>query len=893
MLSDTLLSMQRGRSAGRLRHNRPFATAVAAGLLAIVTAAPTAAANSHEEFEARIRPLLAERCFACHSDSKLGGLRLDSRQAMLSGGKRGPAVAPGDPEGSLLIKAVRRTNPELAMPPQGALSEAEVSALVDWIRDGAVWPEAPVANETAFRSDQREFWAFQPVEKPPPPAVERQDWTRGPIDRFVLARLEEEGLRPAAFADKRTWLRRATLDLTGLPPTPREMSAFLDDSSPRAYAEAVDRLLASSAYGERWGRYWLDITRYADELPLGAAPYAWPYRDWVIDAFNRDLPFDLFAKAQIAGDQIEGENLEAGLGLFADPTNEFTEDDRVDVLTRGFLGLTVACAQCHDHKYDPIPTKDYYALLGVFKNTRNREVPMAPPEVVAEYKRRKARLDALEQELRDYQFTESMQTGEALAGDSAAYLMAAWLGKSAGAETSGLDAPTLERWIAYLAKPVKQHPYLQAFEQAETESEARRAAQEFEALVRELLREKRAVDEYNRAVSYGAETGRELGEVAGRTMERAKFMLWQDLLAEGKRSGGMVNSDATEDGILYYRGGKVERFLTPDRVAHLDRLREDVRRAKAKMPPAYPYFLALEDVEAPRNLRVHIRGNAQNLGEEAPRGFLSILGDDGPQQFRHGSGRRELAEAVADPANPLTARVWANRVWRGHFGRGIVATESNFGQTGERPTHPELLDYLASRLVEQNWSTKALHREILLSAAYALAADPTPELREDDPANRLFGRYERRRLDAEALRDSLLFVAGTLDRSASGAPQPLDDPKNLRRTVYGLVSRPRLDPMLVLFDFPNPSVTSEGRVKTTAPLQRLFLLNSPLILRQSEALAERLSGDKTQQLYALLFQREPTPRERERALRFVDQEGAGWAQLAQALMASNEFLYVE
>lgn len=868
-------------------------------LLAVLGLAPGSSlqADSGDFFEASVRPLLAERCFACHTDSKLGGLRLDSREAMLTGGARGPAIAPGDPAASLLLEAVGGQNPDLTMPPQGPLEKAEIAALETWIRDGAVWPEAPVQEQPSFRPDQKSFWAFQPVKNPEPPDVRRKDWARGAIDRFVLARLEAKRLEPAPPADKRTLLRRVTLDLTGLPPTPEQAAAFLADDSPQAFAKVVDRLLDSPAYGERWGRYWLDIARYADELPMGKAPYAWPYRDWVIDAFNRDLPFDLFVKAQIAGDLIEGDNLEAGLGLFVDPTNEFTDDDRVDLLTRGFLGLTVACAQCHDHKYDPIPTKDYYALLGVFKNTVNREVPLAPPNEVEAYQRQKEVVDGLEAELRTYQFTESMQTGEALAGRSADYLVGVWRSRRGEAPAADLDAETLERWSRYLDQSAtRQHPYLRDFEQAlasGSEEAIRREAEVFEKLVRDLLREKRAVDAFNQAVSFGIDTGRELGEVEGRTMERAKYMLWQDLLAEGKNNGGMVTSDATEDGILYYRREKVERFLTPARRAHLDRLREQVRREKAKLPPRYPYFLAIEDVEEPKNLHVHIRGNGQNLGEEAPRGFLTILGNDGPRLFFAGSGRRELAEAVADPKNPLTARVWVNRIWRGHFGRGIVGTESNFGQTGERPTHPELLDYLASRLVEQGWSTKALHREILLSATYALSADPSPKLREQDPANKLFGRFERRRLDAEALRDSLLFVSGELDPELGGPPVPLADASNRRRTVYGEVSRPRLDPMLVLFDFPNPNVTSEGRVKTTAPLQRLFLLNSPLILAQSQGVAERLEGDKVARLYAILFQRAPTPAERERAMRFVHQDGAGWAQLAQTLMASNEFLYVE
>ncbi len=898
---------------------RSLARGTILGVCGLVCGLASHAAQPDEFFELRIRPVLAKNCYACHTQSQLSGLRLDSRPAMLKGGARGAAIVPGDPAGSLLMQAVRHDHTELKMPPQGKLSGQEVSDLAAWIKAGAVWPEAAVAaspESGGFRitPEQRTFWSFRPIGDPAPPAVRAERWPRGAIDRFILAKLEAQGLEPNEVADTRTLIRRATFDVTGLPPSPEEVDAFLADEAPEAFAVVVDRLLASPQYGERWGRYWLDIARYSDDVLIGDAPQFYHYRDWVIDALNADMPYDLFVKAQFAADLLPGVNREEflpALTVFMDAPSEFTDDDRVDVATRGFLGLTVACAKCHDHKYDPIPTEDYYSLLGVFRATQSREAPLAAADVVANYKQRRKEYEEERDELKQFLVTESYQLGDILAARTADYLVAAWqvLGPlqanpDKAAAANDVDRETLGRWIKYLKRPGKQHPFLREWERLAAseagESEIRRESERFEVLLLDVIREKKEVDEFNKIISYGYSTGRMLGEVEGRTMERPKYILWQDLLAEGDPRGSFNRQIPNVDGVLYYQGAKLERFLPERWLNFIAKKRDEVERLELAVPKPYPYLSVIEDVAEPENLRVHIRGNSQNLGAEAPRRFLRILSRGTPTPFTAGSGRLELAEAIATPDNPLTARVIANRIWQYHFGQGIVRTASNFGLTGDRPSHPELLDYLARRLIASDWSLKSLHREIMLSATYRLSPSVQPRNQEADPDNRLLWRHARRRLDVEALRDSLLFVSGELDPSRGGPPVPLNEPGNKRRTIYSEVSRRKLDNMLATFDFPNPNTTSARRIETTVPLQKLFLLNSELMLRQSKALAARITHEaggnaagKVGRVYQLLFQRGPTDKEQRTALEFTNGDDRSWVRYAQVLLSSNEFLYVE
>jgi len=889
-----------------------------------------AAPNQGEEFfEKKVRPILANHCFPCHTNSKLGGLRLDSRESILQGGKSGAAIVPGDPERSLLIQAVTRRHERLKMPPAGPLDPGDVADLTVWVKMGAVWPETPAARRTGsayvITKEQRAFWAFQPIRKPAEPTVKNTGWPKGALDRFILAKLEQKGLEPVEAATKTALIRRATFDLTGLPPAPEEVDAFLADRSPSAFVKVVDRLLNSPRYGERWGRYWLDLARYADGA-LGASrdtPYenAFRYRDWVIAAFNRDLPYNRMIEAQIAADQLDApdkEQLLAGLGFQAlgDDTGE-----RLDVTTRTFLGLTVGCAQCHDHKYDPIPTKDYYSLYGVFASTKGDEIPLAPATEVAAYKKAKKAIDNQEEKIDDFIAKRSTELQEILAQDTSRYLMAAWSKFSGGpVPAPGLDAEVLDRWIAYLKNPSRDHAYLKPWDEMVrrgaahvSRDEVQRFADQFGTLTRAIFAEKSEIDDRNYVKlggAKGAKDERTRQYTNLESLDIEKYYLWRDLASDPFQRNGVY----FPGGVYYYgvtnamqrdfknRGGvlpdvkDIDRFLSGPWKAHLDRMRAELQALKRALPPHYPFLHAVKDSDKPANAHVHIRGDEKNLGEEVPRRFLSVLCDREPAAFAKGSGRLELAEAIVK--QPLAARVIVNRVWQWHFGQGIVRSPSNFGQIGERPSHPELLEYLTARFLESGWSLKALHREIMLSATYQLSTKYSKEDAEVDPENRLHwqGSFEQR-LDAEAIRDSMLFVAGKLSLLPGGAAVPFDQNNN-RRTVYGYIGRTKLDGMLALFDFPNPNNTSEQRSVTLGPMQRLYFMNNEFVASQADAFAARLArvasndDERIRQAYRIAFGRLPAEPEIRMGKDFLRSSGGSWPQYAQILLSSAEFISV-
>jgi len=898
-------------------------------------------------FEAKVKPILSRNCYACHTTSELGGLRLDIRDRAMKGGHDGPAIIPGKPDESLLIQAVRRTHERFKMPPSSKLSDEDISILVDWVRQGATWPaenegSAKPGASPAITAEQRAFWAFRPVGKPALPAVRREDWARTPIDRFVLEKLERAGMQPGRMASKRSLIRRATFDLTGLPPTPEEVDAFLSDSSPGAFANVVDRLLASPSYGERWGRHWLDLARYSDGKigPSRDAPYphAYRYRDWVVQALNEDMPYDLFIKAQLAADLLDHPDkakLLPALGFHALAPAEVAGvpvDDRVDVTTRVFLGLTTGCAQCHDHKFDPIPTKDYYSLLGVFRSSEYAEIPLASAGAVDRYRRHKKLVDEQRSRLDRFIEQQAEQLIELFSARTADYLMAAWkvqhdsLDASAVARDRRLDGETLERWIRYLAVPEKEHPFLNRWydlaRRNASEERMRAAAIEFQNAALSVSAEKKAVDDRNYVKLGGAEGA---GNSKKKQFTNLEFLppekgyLWRDLASPPFL---LVGDGIAFDGGLYYYGRlpraddsgegpaesqskeprhRIERFLSGLWKEHYDSLVAELTALERTLPPPYPFLHALRDSANPANLRVHIRGDEANLGEEAPRRFLQVLNDGDPPRFKKGSGRLELAECIADAGNPLTGRVIVNRLWQLHFGQGIVRSTGNFGQLGDRPSHPELLDYLAARLVEGGWSLKKLHREMMLSATYSLSAERHPENDRKDPENRLLWRANVvPRLSVEALRDSMLAVSGRLDPSAGGPPAPLSDPGNRRRTIYGTVARTKTDMVLSVFDFPNPNQTAEERAVTVGPLQRLFLMNSRFMIDCAKALASRLQheapdGDAARiaRAYQLLYARPPTNEEAALGLEFLKGDAQAWPDYAQALMAATEFSSID
>ncbi len=888
-------------------------------LLAKIAPIALAAAEPDEFFETRVRPVFARNCYVCHTDTHLGGLEVNSRQALLKGGNSGPAIVPGKPGESLLVQAVNHTHAKLKMPPSGRLREEEIRDLTEWVQRGAPWPEtaAPAnAKQLRITEKHREFWSFRPIRKSEPPAVKNVRWARTAIDRFILAKLEEKSLEPARPAEKSALIRRAYFDLIGLPPTPAQVDAFARDESPGAFAKVVDHLLESAHYGERWGRHWLDIARYGDEKLASTRddpyPNAFRYRDWVVKALNDDMPYDLFVKAQIAADLMPAADRDKylpGLGFYG-LSPEF-QDDRVDVTTRGFMALTVACAQCHDHKYDPLPTKDFYALQGVFSSSRPHEYPLAAPDVVEKWQARKKRIDTLEKELKEFLKRETEQVGDILAGQIARYLMATARTQLGRPLADKLDPVVLERFRVYFSGP-REHPYLKRWDElvrkGATGAELQKEADTFQALALEVIREKREL------------TGQK------KTLDSAKAILWKDLYFATPRPDLPYRPPV---GLLYFgevaqyplMEREVIRFLHGDRRQHVERLIAEIDNLQASLPPQYPFLNGLADSAKPSNQKVRIGGNAETLGEEVPRRFLEILSGGEPKPFSNGSGRLELAEAIASPSNPLTARVMMNRVWQYHFGEGLVRTPGNFGQLGERPTHPELLDYLAAQFIERGWSLKAMHREIMLSAVYQVSSVATEKHKSADGDNRLLAHAHRRRLDAEALRDSLLFVSGRLDSTVGGPPVWLTENYatqkgpdgeadkysqaaewitglRSRRTLYGYVARRRPDQTMALFDFPSPSSTADRRFTTSTPLQRLFFLNSDFVARQAEGLAaavKREPGDEARirRIYKLLYARDPLPEELAAGREFLRGKTNAWPEYAQVLLASNEFLYIK
>ncbi|MFN0021668.1 MAG: DUF1553 domain-containing protein [Pirellulaceae bacterium] len=890
-----------------------------------------------EFFERKIRPLLAANCFSCHGKEKKGGLSLESRAGMLAGGDGGTVVALGKPDDSRLLKAVKYADEELQMPPSAKLGEQDIALLKEWIERGAPWPETKgtaagfIRTSGAVTAEDRQFWSFQPVKPQQQPIVKDATWLRQPLDSFVFAALEAEKLQPAKEADKRTLLRRATFDLTGLPPTPEEVNSFLADVSPDAYERLIERLLASPRYGERWGRHWLDIARYAEDQAHTFAARAYPggyrYRDWVINSFNADLPYSRFVQEQIAADLLEGGDRNArlpALGFFAlgpvyyadagcAPKAQADEmDDRIDTLTRGILGLTVSCSRCHDHKFDPIPTKDYYALAGVFASTEYFEAPLAPPDIVAAYDLRVARVKEQEKAIEDAKNDTQREVRESLALQTGKYVVAAWKlqnkqkKKAADpvsatlaavndkvaavniAKEAGLQEFAIEAWAKFLSgENLQKKSYLAALKDAIVAQDAKT---DLSAEPSALSAVQIAADRLQREIAVALD------------MRRTKEPLdkfAEELLKE------IVDDNNGPCALPKEKKDQIDKLVSEERRKKNDELKKDLEERKKQVGEKYPIAHCIKD-GAVKNLQVYRRGNYKDLGDEAPRKFLEILSAGEAKPFSQGSGRLELAQKIASEQNPLTARVLVNRVWQEHFGRGLVGTPSNFGMLGERPTHPELLDDLASRFMAGGWSLKWLHRQIMLSSVYRASSEFKPENYQRDPDNRLLWRMNRRRLDIESWRDSLLTASGNLDLSLGGQSADMASGNNRRRTLYASVSRHNLNSTLRLFDFPDPNLTSERRSSTTVPMQQLFVLNGPFMVSQAKSLAARLqiesAGDQARIRFAyqLLFSREPTDKELQVGTTFLkasesqpDAKLTPWERYTQALLGTNEFVFVD
>ena len=813
-------------------------------------------------FEAKIRPLLLEHCVDCHgADDAQSDLRLDTLDGMLGGGVSGPAVVPGVIDESLLVAAVGYDDELLQMPPDGKLAAAEIALLKDWVARGAPHPESdgvtmPAVRKSAIDVDRaRQFWAFRPLIQPSLPAVERTPWVQSPIDTFVLSQLESEGLTPARPADKRTLIRRATYDLTGLPPTPEEVDAFLADDSPAAFERLIDRLLESKQYGEHWGRHWLDIVRYADSNGLDenvAHGNAWRYRDYVVRSLNADKPLDRFMVEQIAGDLLAAEmtaepsesggteddagdtdhsantavspevaDLLIATGFLTLGPKVLAEadqvkmrmdiiDEQIDTVGRAFLGLTLGCARCHDHKFDPISAADYYALAGILGSTRTME-----------------------------------------------------------------SLKTVAKW---------------------NENSIATAA-----------------------------------EIAAREDHQAQIAAVQAeiaaVVASATEALPAVES-AAGDGETAEKPEQVEARFPESTRSQLKELRDRLAKLEASLP-SLPTAMGVRDEAEVADMRIHVRGSHLTLGQTVPRGIPALLATTGPLEYSaDSSGRAEFAEWLVSPANPLTSRVMANRVWRWHFGRGLVGTTDNFGLLGESPTHPELLDWLASQWSQLGWSLKAMHRQIMLSSTYQMSSDVDADNLAIDPDNRHWWRSDVRRLQAEAIRDGVLAASGLIDQSMGGSMLHVGNHEFIfnhtskdetsyqtyRRSLYLPVIRNNLYDGFSLFDYSAADVVTGDRQTSTVAPQALFMLNGELLLESSVALAERLLREepdndhaRVDRLFRLALSRHPESAEAERVLGFVAAFGqageeAGtnaeqslrdaWAAVCQSVLVCNEFIYV-
>jgi len=739
-----------------------------------------------EAFEKNIRPLLVKHCYKCHSadsDPLKGGLIMDSREALIEGGDSGAAIVPGKPEESLLISAVKYKSFE--MPPNGKLPEKEIGLLNQWISAGAAWPEAgsPTVSEVTGEIDwdaaRAKHWAYQKVNRPDLPAVSDSQWPQSPVDYFVLAELDEHDLTPSPTADRRTLIRRVYYDLLGIPPTPEQVATFLHQEDRDAYQQLVDDLLSSPKYGEKWGRHWLDVARYNEGFggftDNGPNAFAWRYRDWVVRKFNADLPYDEFVRQQVAGDLGGTTESRIGTGFLAlgptfktdggDPDSAAaakseTLDDRVDTLTRGLLGVTVACARCHDHKFDPIPTLDYYSLAGIFNNSTTQISPVSPQEQVDAFNQAQAEVNRLNNEL------------------------------------------------------------------------------------------KKANDTIKKAAD----------------------------------------------------------SVTEEQTAQRDALQIQRDTAQKNVPPKFDEAHVLRDTGS-GNMTVALRGDLRKKGPEAPRRFLRIIEGEQAVLYSNGSGRQELAESIVHPDNPLTGRVIVNRLWLHHFGRALVTTPSNFGVLGNKPSHPQLLDWLASELVQMGWSIKQLHRTILTSATYQQSSQYNDAAFRTDGDNKYLWRYTPRRMDVELWRDSLMFATGELDQQLGG-PAQNDILQSRRRTVYASSSRNgdqfASDRFLRLFDFASPRASIAKRTITTIPQQFLFMLNSQFMVDRARQFYGRLAVEsedphtRIERGYALLYNREPSPDELEIGLKFISGENNTdpsdkidkWIQYCQVLLSSNELMFI-
>ena len=902
-----------------------------------------------EYFEKHVRPILVSRCQGCHNP-KAGkaGLDLTTAAGFRKGTDTGPAVVPGDVEHSRILQVVGYLE-RVKMPPTGKISDQEIGTLREWVAMGAAWPSDPGEaalvdhNKKGYSRAQKDFWSFRPLLQPALPAVKNEAWIRSPLDRFILASLEARQLAPSPPADKFTLLRRASLDLTGLPPSEAETQAFLSDSTPDAFAKVIDRLLASPRYGEKWGRHWLDVARYADSTGADEDyryPHAWRYRDYVIDAFNQDLPYDQFIREQIAGDLLAptpGQKvntrgiiatgfLALGPKLVAeqDKVKMFYDivDEQIDVTGKAFLGLTISCARCHDHKFDPVSTKDYYSLASIFASTKQLSqiegtvsklyyAPLVAKDIAAEYENHEKKVAAKQKEIDDLIGIEARRYRAEFAPSMVKYMVAAQkvYGTKADlatvAKEASLDPEQLERWVAYLTPTKERRAHLERWYQADKAQLASVAALYQAEFLAEALRRDRLQDAW-----------RAQSDAAVAKGEKAPPM--PNFMAGINRFYAEVGGSK---GPLTLAAKEPERFYSESVRQKMAVLTAELGKIKAGAPPEPPFACAVGE-DQPVAQRVFLRGNPDSKGDLVAKQFPVILAGEGQQPIQKGSGRLELAGWLSAPANPLPARVMINRVWQGHFGQGLVRTPNNFGLAGERPSHRELLDWLAAEFIAQGWSVKKMHRMMMLSSSYQMSPDITPTSREKDPDNRLLSRFPIRRKTVEEIRDSLLLIDGSLDVSMGGTLQSgegtdkefsdgrksADPDSTKRRTVYLPLRRSNLSSLFNLFDFGDATTSTETRSETNVAPQALYMMNSKFVAALSGVLAKQLlqtgSSDeqRVERAWVRVLGHGPNAEELRNGLQYLAGFPApkandgrrllAWTSYCRSLIASNDFMYV-
>ncbi len=909
-----------------------------------------------ELFEKNARPLFAEKCQGCHNAKlKSGGLDFSSPESIKEAASTGIFGKPAEADKSAIIQALAYES-QVKMPPQGKLPAETIAALREWVAAGAPVPATtpsagnalsgtgvrPVALRGVITDADKNFWSFKPISHAAPPAVKQQDWAASPLDRFVLANLEKNGLKPAPSADKTTLLRRATFDLTGLPPTEKEIQDFLADKSPNAYEKVVDRLLASPRYGERWGRHWLDAMRYADSTGSDEDhryPHAWRYRDYVIQAFNDDMPYNQFVREQLAGDVL-AEDPKSGVGYRGIVATGFLAlgkkalaqkdlplkrydvvDDQIDVTAKAFLGLTVTCARCHDHKFDPIATKDYYQLAAVFASTLSYtkgqdgdpvQTPLAPAGQFEAFKKQWTEYLGVQKDIakildfdRDAKKHRDEQEKQIPAYMQAAYRV---YGKNEPAASvaadSKLDEKLLTRWVSYLK--VKSNPELAKWHAA---TDANR--QEIAAQYQEDFR--RSAYQYDQDLSWWKQAEQSFPS-AGKIAGPRPVM--------NKQKDPFFVATWIENGPLYRSKDEQIATLAPEKAEQIRTLlTRSAELAKNLPTQEIPMACAVKEGET-MDQKVFIRGDYHSLGDKVAPTVPSILALNAPEgPVSTKSGRLELADWIVDPRNPIPSRVMMNRIWQGHFGDGIVRTPDNFGRLGERPSNPELLDYLAAAFMENGWSIKKMNRMIMLSSTYRMSAAFDEEKKSKDPENRLLSHFPRQRLSIEEIRDAYLAMGGDLDLTMGGTLDPgvgtdgetsssrisMNPESTNRRSIYLPLRRSNLPTLYTLFDFGDATSPEGKRSPTTVATQALFVMNSPMVVREAKALTdtvlkqEKQDRRRIEELYIRILDRRPDAGEIDKGLTYVQSlhhkwndisEEKAWTSLCHALMASNEFIYV-